>query len=347
MGAQKSILLEIYGLVDDEAGTRFIEALLAKVGSGVDVIIIVDGIGSKDLSDEAEVKMRAAGVKFVWHNKINWSWRTLFDLPSVWYRNHKKLLIIDEDRVFVGGVNVRADGADWYDLHLEVAGVPDIAMLVHSFAKSYIRSGGARADVRPYLRNKYILRRNRNVSDKVHFVVLSPFYNLRHPFYLRRLYWRALNVARTSFNLVTPYFVPDNYFLKLIKQAIKRGVAVNIILPWRPDHAFMQWISHGFYALTAKLGSAIYFLKIMNHAKAFSADDSFGMVGSANLTPRSFFINHEICAYFTDRAMVRDLNNIFEVWKKESTPLSDLNWGKRGWMRRAREWWMEKMKDYV
>jgi len=344
LSAQKSIYWEVYGLADDVAGGRFVDLLCEKASQGLDIKLILDGVGSINLSGRAEAKMRLSGIKIIWHNRVNFDFPKIF-LKRLFQRNHRKILVIDKKIIFVGGVNVLAQALDWYDLHLRVESEEAARKLLKYFAKSYIRCGGKKEEVINLLRPE----RNIFCDDEEHlkFIMHSPAHNIRHPFYLRRFYWSALRSAKETFNLVTPYYVPDTRFLQLLSKAVKRGVKTNILLPWRPDHRFMQWVAHAFYEFTSKTGASIYFLKKMNHAKAFSVDNSLGMVGSVNLTPRSFFINHEICAYFKDKNMVSDLNNIFESWRNEAVPLSDVGWQKRGWTRRFREWWMKKIGNYV
>lgn len=343
LGAQESIFWELYSLVDDKAGQRFVDALCNQAAQGIEVKLVLDAIGSRDLSAYSYWRLVSAGVRVVWHNKLR------LDLPSrflkrLWHRNHRKLLIIDEEKVFLGGVNVQGQAADWYDLHLFLRMWPgEINILLRSFAKSFVRANGKPEEVQQFLK----LRQKKNLDSKIGFIINSPAYNLRHPFSLRRFYWQAIKNAKENFNLVTPYYSPDTRFLQLLNRATKRGVKADIILPWMPDHRFMQWVAHAFFDLTKKAGGSIYFLNTMNHAKSFSVDNNLGLVGSVNLTPRSFFVNQEICAYFTDEKMVRDLNSIFSNWKNEATPLSDVGWGKRGRWRRFREWVAKHFSDYV
>lgn len=345
LGAQKNIFWEVYTLIDDTAGNRFMDALCAKARAGVEVKIIVDGVGSLSLSSLATARLQSAGVNIVWHNKFKFDHRPKILFSRLWHRNHRKLLIIDEKIIFVGGVNVEIAASGWYDLHMKFVGEEMAQSLLNSFAGSYVSCGGRKRDVARYLKIK---RKKFSLKDSpINFFSHSPSNNLRNPFLLRRLFWRALRTAKDTFNLATPYYAPDVQFLQLISRAVRRGVKVSIILPWRPDLKFMQWVAHTFYGLTRKAGGEIYFLPRMNHAKSFTVDGSLGMVGSVNLTPRSFFANQEVAAFFTDPNMVEDLKGIFSFWKNEAYPLSDVGWGKRGWYRRVREWWMRKISDYV
>ncbi len=343
--AKKSIYWEIYTLNDDLAGKPFIDILCEKAKAGLDVKLITDAIGSFYLSKEAIDRIKKAGIKFLTFNHLrpdfmvqNW-WR------RVWHRTHRKVLIIDEELAFIGGVNISDGSRDWNDLHLKLSG-KIVRPILFGFAKSYIRSGGDKKDVERLLHPK-LLSGLDDLREKVSFIFHAPLSTAkRSPF--KRFYTQALDTAKESFNLLTPYYVPDRQFLKLVSQAKRRGVKINIILPWKTDLRIMQYMATMFYGISAKAGAAFYFLRKMNHGKALSMDNRLGMVGSANLTPRSFYINQEAGVTFTHEQMVEELNHILDDWKNESVPFTDLGFGgKRGWYGRFKDWWLHKLRDYV
>lgn len=355
LDAKKSIYWEIYTLTDDLAGKPFIELLCEKAKAGLDVKLIIDAIGSFNLSKEAIGRLKGSGVKFLTFNNLrpdfviqNW-WR------RVWHRTHRKVLIIDEELVFIGGVNVSQFASEWYDLHLKLSG--KIARpILFGFAKSYIRAGGDKKDVEhllhPKLTRSVILSEAKDLflndfKEKVNFIFHSPLHTAkRSPF--KKFHTQALDTAKENFNLLTPYYVPDRQFLALVSRAKRRGVKVNIILPWKSDIRLMQYMAAMFYGISSKAGAAFYFLKKMNHGKALSVDDNLGMVGSANLTPRSFYINQEAGVTFSHEQMVEDLNHILDDWKNEAVPFADFGFGnKRGWYGRFKDWWLNKLRDYV
>ncbi|MEK7131795.1 MAG: phospholipase D-like domain-containing protein, partial [Patescibacteria group bacterium] len=186
-----------------------------------------------------------------------------------------------------------------------------------------------------------------DLREKVNFIFHAPAYATnRSPF--KSFYKQALDTAKDSFNLLTPYYVPDRQFLALVSRAKRRGVKVNIIMPWKTDIRLMQYMAGLFYGISAKAGAAFYFLKKMNHGKAVSVDNNLGMVGSANLTPRSFYVNQEAGVTFSHEQMVAELNHILDDWKDEAVSLTDLGLGnKRGWYGRFKDWWLHKLHDYV
>ncbi len=359
LGAKKSIYWEIYTLVDDAVGRPFIDLLCAKAKAGLDVKLVADAIGSFYLSKPAKQKLKSAGVKFLIFHSLkpdlalqNW-WR------KIWHRTHRKVLIIDEAIVFIGGVNVSAAAADWYDLHLRLSG-KIVLPILSGFAQTYIRAGGDKKEVAHLLASRVSMDGTRHDSaksklfaglddlrEKINFIFHSPLQTaIKSPF--KTFYKQALDTAKEKFNLLTPYYVPGRQFLELVSRAKRRGVKVNIIMPWKTDIRLMQYMAQMFYGISAKAGAAFYFLKKMNHGKAVSVDNTLGMVGSANLTPRSLYVNHEAGVTFSHESMVEELNHILDDWKDEAVPMADFGFGnKQGWYRRFKDWWLNKLKDYV
>ena len=343
--AAKSVYWEVFTLLDDKAGRPFIDLLIAKAQAGLDVKLITDAIGSFSLSREAVTRLKNSGVKFFTFNRLrpdfsaqNW-WR------RIWHRTHRKVLIIDEKLAFIGGVNVSQESMDWYDLHLKLTGKIVLPILA-GFAENYIRAGGDKKEVERLLRPKIPLDLDA-AREKINFIFHSPLgVAKRSPF--KKFYSQALDTAKEQFSLLSPYYVPDKQFLSLVSRAKRRGVKVNILIPWKTDVRLMQYIAQMFYGISAKAGAAFHFLKKMNHGKAVSVDNTLGMVGSANLTPRSFYINHEAGVTFSREQMVEELNQILDEWKNDAVPLADFGFGhKRGWYGRFKDWWLHKLRDYV
>ncbi|OGH91377.1 MAG: hypothetical protein A2534_03825 [Candidatus Magasanikbacteria bacterium RIFOXYD2_FULL_39_9] len=343
--AKTSVYWEIFTLVDDLAGKPFIDLLCAKAKEGLDVKLITDAFGSFSLSNDAVARLKNSGVKFLVFNNFrpefslqNW-WR------KAWHRTHRKVLIIDREVVFIGGVNVAQFATHWQDLHLRLTG-KIVLPIMFSFAKSYVRAGGDKKEVEDLLRPK-LFPNLEEIREKINFIFHSPFRStIKSPF--KNFYKTALGTAKEKFNLLTPYYVPDKHFLELVSRAKKRGVNVNIIIPWRSDERIMRYLASMLYGVSAKAGAVFYFLKKMNHGKAVSVDNKLGMVGSANLTPRSFYINQEAGVTFSDQHMVEELNNILDDWKSEAIPLADLGLNNKvGWTRKFKDWWMNKLRDYV
>jgi cardiolipin synthase len=316
--ARASIFWEVYILVDDKAGKRFVDLLCDKAKAGIEVKLIIDSLGSLLLSRQAVGRLKESGVRLVWYNPLSLKTNLIAWFKSVWVRNHRKILIIDGKVAFIGGVNVTQQAASWDDLHLRVEGVI-VHKLVRAFAKNYIRAGGSKAHVK-HLLVRRLRMQFKHFRENIKLLLHAPqsFGSISS---LKQFYRLALESARRSVTFLTPYYVPDHQFLSLIRAARKRGVTINILLPAEPDHTIMRYMAEAFYDLTARAGANLFLLKNMNHGKAVTVDSSLGLVGSANLTHRSFFINEEAGVYFTDHTMVKDLRALLDRWKRDAVPL--------------------------
>lgn len=341
--ASQSIYWEIFIFADDDIGKRFIKLLCEKARAGVEVKMILDAMGSINLSRAAEKELGQAGVKMLKFNRLFPEIKIRRWINRLLYRNHRKVLIIDEATVFLGGVNVRDRFQSWDDIYLKLTG--KVAWpLMRGFAKSYISCGGNKQEVRHLLHPK--LRHGwQSWKQKLQFVVHSPHYS--NTSRTHQLFLRAMNTAKETVNLLTPYYVPDKKFLQALLLARQRNVEVNIFLPLRPDHKIMQLLARAYYQLTVNAGAKLYFLPTMNHGKAMSIDKTSGFVGSINVTRRSFRFDEESGVYFSDEKMVHELNEIFNEWKKTAHPFTQELWNKRGWWGKLREWWAKRLENYV
>lgn len=340
--AKKSIYWEVYIFVDDRIGKRFVEILGAKAQAGVEVKLIIDAIGSFYLSKQAEQSLHSAGVELLKFNRLYPEWRLIKWLTRIFYRNHRKVLIIDEKQVFLGGVNIEAKSDTWDDLYVQMNGSTPWPLL-RGFAKSYVASGGDKKNVRHLLHPKLVALQD--WREQFRYVLHSPRYK-QMPL-VRKLYIRALSTARESVNLISPYYVPDRAFLKALREARDRGVKVNIFLPLRTDHRITELITRAYVGLSAKAGANIFFLPKMNHGKALTIDDTMGIVGSHNLSRRGVSFDRESAVHFTHGDMVRDLNKIFAAWKEKATPFNEASWRRRGLFHRLQEWLAKKFENFV
>lgn len=339
--AKKSIFWEVYSFNDDASGERFIYEIIEKVKSGVEVKMVVDALGSIELSRKAVDRLRAAGVSFVWFNRPGFT----FNLPQ-WFwkfvsRNHRKVLIIDEHIGFLGGVNVSNQYRNWPDLYVRITGKV-LRPLLRAFAKSYVSSGGKRADVARLLHPK--LASLKDYQNRLKFLLHSSRFQRAAP--AEQWFVQALAAAQETVHLMSPYFIPSKQFLRALAQARERGVKVNLYLPIRSDHKFMEVLARMYYRLAERAGANIFLSNKMNHGKGFTVDGKLGMVGSANLTKRSFWLNSEAGVLFSDTDMVQSLNEIFNDLHSRATPLKQANLPELDWWERIEQWLLRKIERY-
>jgi len=334
LNAHESIYWEIYSLIDDQTGRPFVDALCQRALAGLEIKIIIDAIGSYEMSQPGLKRLRAAGVDIIFYNSLAPRWSLRGWARSLWQRNHRKVLVIDKKISFVGGVNVAAGYCDWDDLHIQIIGM-EVAPLLRGFARSYIRGGGERKKVRHLLRLRF---KNEwtEIKNRFRYILQSPLNNNFSR--SKKVFFKTLSKAKYNFNLLTPYFVPDKKFFELVSLAKKRGVKIDLFLPLRSDHLFLEWVA-GFYSKMAhKHGINVFFSHKMNHGKAMTCDSEVGFVGSINFTQRSFFNNEESGVYFRDVAMVKDMDDMFEDLRLNALVLNEKNYLHFGWKGVVKDW---------
>jgi cardiolipin synthase len=167
--------------------------LCEKARAGVEVKMIIDAMGSHRFSRSAQQSLYAAGVDFLKFNRLHPEWRLTRWFSRVFHRNHRKVMIIDEKLVFLGGVNVEAKFKTWDDLYVQISG-PTPHTLLKGFAKSYVSSGGDRKKVSHFLHPK--LEILRDWRERLRYVTHSPRFQKMSV--IRRIYLRALSTAQES-----------------------------------------------------------------------------------------------------------------------------------------------------
>ncbi|MFA7654038.1 MAG: phosphatidylserine/phosphatidylglycerophosphate/cardiolipin synthase family protein [Candidatus Magasanikbacteria bacterium] len=341
LDAQESVYWDVYMFFDDEQGQKFVDLLCDKASMGVDVKIILDAVGSMEFSSKSERKLKLAGAEVLWYNPIFKGGIFKRWFKHLWKRDHRKILVVDGKVGFVGGVNVRVTHRDWNDLHLRVTGRA-ARSLRYGFAKMYVQCGGKKENMHPIFHPH--LSRIKKLSERLRIIMHSPDYQSRRR--LLGVFYKALDIAKESITLVTPYYAPDTDFVRMLERAAKRGVRIDLIMPARSDMEFMELIAQKYFNRMIKMGINIYVSDQMNHAKAVTIDDKVGMVGSINLTHRSFHDNEEAGAIFNDKNMVRELNDIISGWKKSARPVKEEKFV-RNWWQKIKARIVDKIEHYV
>ncbi len=325
--AKKSIYWELYIFIDDEAGKPFFDILEQKAKEGLDVKIIVDSLGSFWLSRERVKSMHNAGVELIFFNerknKYRGWWKKLLS------RTHRKCLIIDEQIGFVGGVNIKKDMQDWFDIHLRVEGKV-VHSLLRAFAKSYIICGGDVNKVKHLLKYKFRLKNN-----EAEMIIDEPSLKSSAA---RNVYIEAFLKARERVILFSPYYFPDKKFLYALWQARKRGIKVDLLIPFRADIKVSTYASYLWFSVMSKLGVKIHFIEKMFHGKGVIMDDEWAMVGSSNIESTSFYDNYEINLKIKEKEAVKKIKDKILDWMDKAKNFDEARWKKRGWIIKFKSW---------
>lgn len=324
--AKKSIYWEMFIFLDDEVGQRFFELLEKKAGEGVEVKLIVDVIGSFSLPLSRVEALRTKGIDIRLFNERkfrvhNW-WRTLVS------RTHRKILVVDERIGFVGGVNIQASMRRWLDIHVRIEGAP-VFSLLRAFARAYLISGGPRTNVEHLL--SYRVPENKSDVEIIYDDAHTPRSKMLEK------YVEAFRLVRERIILFSPYYFPDRKFRRALSAARRRGVHIDVILPFESDSGLAMYASHVWFPEMAKAGVHVYLLNQMMHGKGFVMDDSWAVVGTTNLDQTSFYDNYEVNVSVKDPHMVRDIKETVLGWLKKGKKIELTQWNKRGWLRKAKE----------
>lgn len=318
--ASSSIYLEMYIFNDDTAGYDFLSELERRAREGLRVIVVLDAVGSFDLSRAAIERLRAAGAEVLFF--------------SYWLRRaHRKILIIDEHIAFLGGVNISKRFELWNDLQVRVSG-GIVKHILQSFIHAYHESGGHDPIFAAHARLP-ILKRTRlwfiehGVAGKRAV--------------LRKHYEEHIDGAKSSIILVTPYFIPRRWLIAHLHLALLRGVNVEILVPSHTDFKIIDDLNRYYFQIFEKLGARCLWLKEMNHAKVMLIDERIGTVGSQNLDALSFDWNTEAGIFFDDTSMVHKLTAIITSWETATLPFDPTSISSFHWYESLFMWIVRKL----
>lgn len=291
--AERCLLVQFFVIHDDILGRRLHQVLLRRAAAGVPVCVLFDGVGSHALPRGYVESLRAGGVAI--HRFATHRLRNRFQLN---FRNHRKIVVVDGTRGFVGGLNVgdeymgrKPPLAPWRDTMLELRG-PAVADLQKLFADDWQWITGQLPPLLPSPRSAG--------QASVLVVAAGPADRLETG---SLFFTAAINAARERVWLSTPYFVPDTAVRSALQLAVLRGVEVRVLIPSRPDHrtVFLASTLHAHHAVRAGIGMFRYQPGFL-HQKALLIDDDAAAIGSMNLDSRSFRLNFEVGALVVDKA---------------------------------------------
>lgn len=321
--AKDIIYFETYVWRSDRIGWMFKDALYAAAERGVKVFVIYDGFGSLKASPQfkyfkphpnmfvhrlAEVRKGAATANI-----------------RATGRNHRKLLLVDEEIGFVGGFNVGVDfGTEWRDTHIRIIG-PAVRQLCVAFCQFWN------------------LFRNKSQPELPDWEELpwsgsiTPAFNLPSSllFPVRGQYLEAFEKAAVSIDVTTAYFIPDRDILHALIRAAGRGVRVRILVPEYSNHILADWVARPFFGQLLEAGVEIWLYQhAMIHAKTVIADGFRSIVGTANIDRLSMAGNFEVTVQIDSEEFGEQMEHVFERDLETSRKVNLEEWNSRSrWVR--------------
>ncbi len=301
--AQHEVMLETFIVFEDEVGQQLHAALLAAARRGVEVHVLVDGFGSPDLSAGFVGSLVEEGVRF---RIFDPGRRFLGQRLNPLRRMHRKIVVVDGELGFIGGINYSADHmADFgpeakQDYAVAVRG-PIVTQMRHFTREAVLGRPGRRQQPRqpqaPCQADAGSLP-HAQAADAM-FVTRD---NHQHPSDIERHYRVALRSARHRAVIANAYFFPGYRFIREMRRAARRGVDVRLILQGRPDMPIARKAASMLYDHLLRAGVRIYeYCDRPLHGKVALVDDQWATVGSSNLDPLSLSLNLEANVIIRDR----------------------------------------------
>jgi cardiolipin synthase len=339
--ARDHIHMETYILEDDDVGRQFSEALIAKQKQGVQVSLIYDGVGALGTPREFFKPLTEAGVRVLEFNPVN-----PLTAKAGWnvnQRDHRKLLIVDGSVAFLGGINIsgvysggsaksaprKGTNLPWRDTHVQLEG-PVVADYQKMFLETWTRQKGEPLPQRvfypePTVRGKEVVRAIGGAPDEPYSAIYATFIS-------------AIQNAETEVLLTNAYFAPDPQLLDALKDAVRRGVDVKLILPSKTDSALIFHAGRSYYEELLQSGIKIYERRdALLHSKTAVIDGVWSTIGSTNLDWRSFLHNQEVNAVVLSPDFAAQMKAMFQQDLASSEPVALAQWEHRPFALRLKE----------
>ncbi len=360
--ARSSVHLEYFNFRNDSIARLLFDLLAEKAAQGVEVRALFDGFGNdsnnRPLKKQHLKAIRARGVQIYEFDPVRFPW-----INHVWTRDHRKIVIIDGKIAYTGGMNVAdyyINGTEvvgeWRDMHCRIEG-EEVNELQRIFMKIWkkvsgedLRSEakyfrltshgadyfhGLKPDTTPTAGHQLvgIINREPHTSNKI----------------IRQFYVKAIDDARDSIKLINPYLTLNARLKKALRNAVKRGVKVEVMvsarsdIPLTPDCVFYnvhRLMKHGADVWIYKPG--------FHHTKVIMVDGKFCTVGSANLNSRSLRFDYEENAVIIDPHVTRQLDDMFDHDKTKSFKLTPETWnGMRTWWQKRVGWFAHLLSAWL
>ena len=332
-GAKRNINFETYIYWSGTVGKEFADALSERARAGVKVSVLVDWAGAIKMDDGLLEEMEKAGVEIHKYRPLKW-----YNLGRLNNRTHRKLLIIDGEIAFTGGVGIAdswagnaQDPDHWRDLHFRVRG-PVVSQFQAAFNDNWIKTTGVVLNGPDYFP---ALAKAGDMD--AHIFIASPAGGSES---MHLMYLMAIAAAEHTIDLQAAYFVPDELIIQALIAARHRGVRIRVIVPGKHiDSTTVKLASKAHWGELLKAGAEVYeYQPTMMHNKMLIVDKLMVSVGSTNFDVRSFRLNDEASLNIYNSAFAARMTEVFEDDLKPTVRYTYQMWKDRP----AKEKFMEK-----
>ena len=323
-GAKETIDFETYIYWSGAVGKKFGAALEERARAGVSVHVLLDWVGSQKMDRTMVDQLKSAGVQVQLYHPLHW-----YNLGMINHRTHRKLLVVDGRVGFTGGVGIAdqwdghsQDPDHWRDSHYRLEG-PAVAQMQAAFLDNWIKTSG------------------KVLSGEGYFPPLKPAGDRMAQVFtsspsgggdsMQLMYLLSITAAEKTIDLSAAYFVPDDLTKRALREAMRRGVKLRVIVPGNYiDLAVVRRASRDGWGELLQDGAEIYeFQPTMFHCKAMIVDSRLASVGSTNFDNRSFRLNDEANLNVYDHAFAERLEDVFENDLKRSRQITYQAWKDR------------------
>jgi cardiolipin synthase len=336
--AQRTVDFMVYIWEPGKATDEVLGALTAAARRGVQVRLVLDGMGGMKMPDQGLDRFKAAGGRVTTFDALTWGKLTRF-----YKRNHRRAVVIDGLVAYTGGEAVsdkwigNADSPEhWHDSMVRVTG-PMAISLQQVFAQLWSGNTGEILAGPAFFPDSVEAPRPGEPVTRHVNVISSPGTD-NHP--LRKTFWFTFASSQHKLYIASSYFVPDEVTRKIVAERARHGVDVRILVPAleRTDAKSIAWAGQGYYDELLAAGVRIYeYQPTMMHAKTVVADGIWSLVGSANMDVRSDELNQENVLGIQDAGFARQIEQSFLYDLTKSKEIKLQEWRRRGWWPRVRE----------
>ena len=309
--AKSTINIMYFIIKNDSIGKQILNALTERAQTGVEVRLLIDAIGGRQILDFTTAELRAAGGRVAFFFPPKFKYLKMVNL-KLNYRNHRKIVVVDGAIGYIGGFNIGREYVGlkkkfgyWRDTHLRFVGSG-----VQDINARFIMDWKFASKEKLTVSEVYYSEVVKEGTTGIQIVSSGPDSSKQE---IKRAYMRMIASATKNIYLQTPYFVPDDSLLDSLKMAALSGVDVKIMIPCMPDHMFVYWATYSYVGELINSGVKIYIYDNgFLHAKTIVVDTEVASIGSANFDRRSFKLNFEANAFIYDGKEVKKIEAIFE-----------------------------------
>ncbi len=330
-GARKTIHLQYYIFEEGELADRLLRLFVEKEACGVEVRLIYDSIGSYSLSRSYRQRLKSAGIEAYPFLPFRFG----KFLSSLNYRNHRKIIVIDGELAFTGGINIsdkylKGDQSlgIWRDMNLKIQGTAALH-LDTVFINDWELVTGHRLPLPVPLRGRQ--------PGRAPVQILGTGPDDDFPL-MEQLYFSLINGARHYVYITNPYLIPSHAIQTALHTAALSGVDVRLLVSAQADSKLVSWCVQSYFQRFLKAGIRVYlYPEGFLHSKIITADDRVATVGTANVDDRSFQHNYEVNAVLYDPALAIRLKEDFLADSRKSLELEYERFAARPWLEKLAE----------